>query len=478
MAIDKEPGLHPEQPLDAETSKDKKKSKKKKRVPSHVPLPALSEAKAEEKPAKKTSKKAETDGAEDKEKKDSKKQEKEVESTVEAPVESAQTENAVAEVLVEDAATQPADAEIEPTPKKKKRKKSKEQRPSTSELEDITELPPEPDGSVYIWQRNPRRSSAAEGEAVPAAEQPEAVYVQPADPRVEELVRAHEGDLAPSAPSQELSPKPSAATTSTGGGEGLAMASGVATGATVEHVRHTSREKKQAKANQKAQTAQAEQMKQVNQEITRLQEDSEETKQELEETKRELRESKQEARTTRQETNRKKTALEARLERLRTEATAGSPSKERPVANPEDMPIQQPDVRPDRRVETSAWHRIEVDKKTGRPVEDPTIAYGKEFTNEQHQEQLRQQVLEASMDTETVREAYQSLAAAKAAPSPLAPAPVGSNTLPVPQPANTQQLPRRPEPPTRRPSLSAMPMQDIVLAVILAIVVITIFVAL
>jgi|GEM_PF-3734514 len=39
-----------------------------------------------------------------------------------------------------------------------------------------------------------------------------------------------------------------------------------------------------------------------------------------------------------------------------------------------------------RRVETSAWHRIEIDEKTGRAVEDPTVAYGREFLHEQHQE--------------------------------------------------------------------------------------------
>lgn len=36
-----------------------------------------------------------------------------------------------------------------------------------------------------------------------------------------------------------------------------------------------------------------------------------------------------------------------------------------------------------KRVETSAWHRIEVDKKTGAVVKDPELAYGKEFRREQ-----------------------------------------------------------------------------------------------
>ncbi len=42
----------------------------------------------------------------------------------------------------------------------------------------------------------------------------------------------------------------------------------------------------------------------------------------------------------------------------------------------------------DRRVETSAWHRYEVDKKTGKLIQDPELAYGEEFKKEQKQELL------------------------------------------------------------------------------------------
>ncbi len=42
-----------------------------------------------------------------------------------------------------------------------------------------------------------------------------------------------------------------------------------------------------------------------------------------------------------------------------------------------------------RRVETSAWHRIEIDEKTGKAVENPEIAYGEEFKHERRQEILR-----------------------------------------------------------------------------------------
>lgn len=41
------------------------------------------------------------------------------------------------------------------------------------------------------------------------------------------------------------------------------------------------------------------------------------------------------------------------------------------------------------KVEASAWHRIEIDKKTGKAVENPDVAYGEEFQHEQ-QEVLRE----------------------------------------------------------------------------------------
>lgn len=41
------------------------------------------------------------------------------------------------------------------------------------------------------------------------------------------------------------------------------------------------------------------------------------------------------------------------------------------------------------RVETSAWHRIELDAKTGRVAEDPKLAYGQEFFKERQNEVKR-----------------------------------------------------------------------------------------
>lgn len=50
-------------------------------------------------------------------------------------------------------------------------------------------------------------------------------------------------------------------------------------------------------------------------------------------------------------------------------------------------------------VETSAWHRIELDKKTGHLVEKPSVEYGKEFAHEQNQEKLSHKVSVATTAT-------------------------------------------------------------------------------
>lgn len=71
------------------------------------------------------------------------------------------------------------------------------------------------------------------------------------------------------------------------------------------------------------------------------------------------------------------------------------PNQEAPKMMPEKqpLPIEEQEITEDtylapkdRRVESSAWHRIEVDAKTGRPVLDPEVAYGEEFKREQRQE--------------------------------------------------------------------------------------------
>lgn len=68
-----------------------------------------------------------------------------------------------------------------------------------------------------------------------------------------------------------------------------------------------------------------------------------------------------------------------------------------PEAPPEYKPVAEETYQPPegRRVEASAWHRIEVDEKTGRAVENPSLEYGEEFKLEQSQEKLAQEAAKA-----------------------------------------------------------------------------------
>lgn len=209
---------------------------------------------------------------------------------------------------------------------------------------------------------------------------------------------------------------------------GQALVVGILIGGLVEHFRHKKREKRVEKEHSR--------------QVKQLGKEHEATRYQLKETEQKN-----------EETQRQQTALERQLEKFkqvipsreqqppapqlkvpkyerppatRTESlpqiTALTP--ERPAAlnplaaplpaNPEAKPPQpelQPDEAPleipkDHRMESSAWHHIEVDNRTGKAAEAPAMVYGEEFKHEQHQEQLRQAVDEASMHSAEVRERY------------------------------------------------------------------------
>lgn len=61
--------------------------------------------------------------------------------------------------------------------------------------------------------------------------------------------------------------------------------------------------------------------------------------------------------------------------------------KERPVPHRQDPEVvEQLNVPAEHRLETSAWHTIEIDTRTGRPVEQPSFAYGHEYYQERAHE--------------------------------------------------------------------------------------------
>lgn len=65
------------------------------------------------------------------------------------------------------------------------------------------------------------------------------------------------------------------------------------------------------------------------------------------------------------------------------------PEKHVPAAVPEAPKLETPEhltIPAGHRLETSAWHSIEVDAKTGKPVEKPVFEYGPEYYHERLQE--------------------------------------------------------------------------------------------
>jgi len=50
------------------------------------------------------------------------------------------------------------------------------------------------------------------------------------------------------------------------------------------------------------------------------------------------------------------------------------------------QPAEQLAIPPEHRIESSAWHNIEVDTRTGRPVETPAFTYGREYHRERAHE--------------------------------------------------------------------------------------------
>lgn len=167
------------------------------------------------------------------------------------------------------------------------------------------------------------------------------------------------------------------------------LLTGLFVGGLIEHTRHKRRERRQARLAESQQAAQ-------NKQISRLQFEQQE---QLLKTG-----------TLDRQFNhfRRLTNLELAGLHRRTiaERIPNQPQAERLAAKPEqphqkvfeqrealrppeeiDEPAQ---LAPGRRLETSAWHRIEVDTKTGKAVEQPTLAYGHEFWQEHQAESLAQ----------------------------------------------------------------------------------------
>lgn len=153
---------------------------------------------------------------------------------------------------------------------------------------------------------------------------------------------------------------------------------GILVGGTVEHFRHRRREKKQRKQQEK----QAKRMEGMGREQTELERRLNQYKQSASGLKQSVGERLQQLSTRQEYMSRRSGEQQSQLEKLLAAQKLASVEK---IPDQPETP-EQVEVPSDRRIETSSWHRIEIDKKTGRPVEHPTLEYGHEFQREQHQE--------------------------------------------------------------------------------------------
>ena len=204
---------------------------------------------------------------------------------------------------------------------------------------------------------------------------------------------------------------------STRGAEQRGLLAGLLVGGMIEHVRHKRRERRMEKQQAEAlktlsgeqqaaalraaerekaagrkQTALESQLARLKEQIVRTAPEQSRTTETIPE-KRQIDRAEQMNRATNQKSPEDAAKARAELERMWAADEAAALEKQREI----------PD---DRRIETSAWHAIEVDKKTGKAVENPTLEYGEEFKYEQHQEQLRREVEAASIESASMRQRY------------------------------------------------------------------------
>jgi hypothetical protein len=114
-----------------------------------------------------------------------------------------------------------------------------------------------------------------------------------------------------------------------------------------------------------------------------------------------------------------RSVIEGQMSAAAVEGTLARPEVQKDVerqTKPEERAITEETYKtPEgRRVETSAWHRIEVDAKTGKAVEDPEVAYGEEFKREKRQEVLRKDAAQTTGGATGVASQLGGLAASSA----------------------------------------------------------------
>lgn len=162
--------------------------------------------------------------------------------------------------------------------------------------------------------------------------------------------------------------------------ENRGLLTGLLVGGTIEHIRHRRKQKKLEKALKK----QGKELADTQTQQTELEKRISQYKQSAANTAQSVSERVQKLTNREQYLSKRAAEQQSKLETLLAEQKLTT--TEKPASTTPEVP-EQAEVPQDRRVEASSWHRIEIDKRTGKPVEAPALAYGSEFQHEQQQEQ-------------------------------------------------------------------------------------------
>jgi|GEM_PF-2690951 len=151
-------------------------------------------------------------------------------------------------------------------------------------------------------------------------------------------------------------------------GEHRGLATGILAGGVYEHFKHKRREKKKDKQLQRQYT----QLEQIREDFNRG----------IQFQKASNAQAERELRPRLQEQARQNAENQARFTTLEKRFDTHPDSKKAAPKIAEQSDTEQLVIPDDHQLETSAWHAIEIDKKTGRPAEEQSFQYGQEYHRE------------------------------------------------------------------------------------------------
>jgi hypothetical protein len=265
-------------------------------------------------------------------------------------------------------------------------------------------------------------------------------------------------------------------------GQNRGVAAGLLAGAGYEHFKHKRREKRVAKKHQETTKKLTEARKSLAFTAEQQAKQRAEYTAQADDSSRQLAETERRVSTLEQQRQIHPTA-----ERPAVASVANAPKTRLEQALQPTVEAEPLAVAPEHRLQTSAWHTIEVDARTGRAVEKPVFEYGHEYYREQAQENALG--LPPAQDTSEQKPPTKTSTASHDTPSTIARfggsslPPMYDNTPSQPAPQAAQPTPVSSKPaqarPTNvppatkvvgRPTQPASPIWPLVLALVVVVI--------